>query len=290
MSAVFWGDQSQQELEGMSRDCVIRTANGGEFRVHRGFLGASSPVFQALFSVNQGGRCDVLLQDVSASTMDALLGYCYSNKVWRTSDEFPVVTESLLVELLSSNELNVHDEVDLLHAIVRWSSARSAFAGGVGATMSRLLQSFRVGLCDSLALEDFCRSHPTLACSRAFSQVVWEPQQQGPCLCSPSPLLLVQCAARCSSPGAADAVPPFDGYGDSSNTNVADAAATKRRASKSHTDYQLLHQSARDYQRTSFPQLECERCGSARNPERWLPAHAVPDALRSRRLERRPRA
>ncbi|XP_075743924.1 kelch-like protein 17 [Rhipicephalus microplus] len=219
MSAVFWGDQSQQELEGLTHDCVIRTANGGEFRVHRGFLGASSPVLQALFSVNQGGRCDVLLQDVSASAMDALLGYCYSNKlclnennvteilatadmllmdearnqclhyllrnlrienclgiaslvqwyhcpnfskavlsyvrehfdqVWRTSDEFPVVTESLLVELLSSNELNVHDEVDLLHAIVRWSSARNAFAGGSGATMSRLLQSFRVGLCDSL--------------------------------------------------------------------------------------------------------------------------------------------
>ncbi|KAL3252097.1 hypothetical protein MRX96_054910 [Rhipicephalus microplus] len=290
MSAVFWGDQSQQELEGLSRDCVIRTANGGEFR------------------------------DVSASTMDALLGYCYSNKlclnennvteilatadmllmdearnqclhyllrnlrienclgiaslvqwyhcpsfskavlsyvrehfdqVWRTSDEFPVVTESLLVELLSSNELNVHDEVDLLHAIVRWSSARNAFAGGAGATMSRLLQSFRVGLCDSLALEDFWRSHPTLARSRAFSQVVWEPQQQGPCLCSPSPLLLVQCAARRSSPGAADAVPTFDGYSDSNNTNAADAAAAKRR--------------------TSFPQLECERCGSARNPERWLP-------------------
>ncbi|KAL3212691.1 hypothetical protein MRX96_035825 [Rhipicephalus microplus] len=313
MSAVFWGDQSQQELEGLSRDCVIRTANGGEFRVHRGFLGASSPVLQALFSVNQGSRCDVLLQDVSASTMDALLGYCYSNKlclnennvteilatadmllmdearnqclhyllrnlrienclgmaslvqwyhcpnfskavlsyVWRTSDEFPVVTESLLVELLSSNELNVRDEVDLLHAIVRWSSARNAFAGGAGATMSRLLQSFRVGLCDTLALEDFCRSYPTLARSRAFSQVVWEPQQQGPCLCSPSPLLLVQCAARCSSPGAADAVPTFDGYGDSSNTNAADAATTKRR--------------------TSFPQLECERCGSACNPDRWLP-------------------
>ncbi|KAL1471726.1 hypothetical protein MTO96_023553 [Rhipicephalus appendiculatus] len=306
MSAVFSGDQSQLEVDGLSRDCVIRTADGGEFRAHPRFPVRAEPRLSGpLLLSTTGGRCDVLLQNVSASTMDALLGYYYSNKlalnednvtdvlaagdmllmdqvrnlclhymlrnlsienclgmaalaqwyhcpnfnrallsfvrehfdqVWRTSDEFPDVSESLLVELLSSNELNVREEADLLHAIERWSSARDASAGEADAALSRLLQSVRVGLCESLALEDFSRLHPTLACSRAFSEVVWEPQQQGPCLCSPSPLLLVQYAAHLSCPEAPDAAPSFDGYGDSSNTDVAAPAATKRRASQAHID------------------------------------------------------
>ncbi|XP_037514719.2 kelch-like protein 10 [Rhipicephalus sanguineus] len=307
-------------LEGsLSGDCVIRTADGGQFRAHRGFLCALSPVFQALFSVEYGGLCDVMLHNVTASTMGALLGYYYSNKlglsednvtdvlaaadmllmdearnlclqymlrnlsienclgmaalaqwyhcpnfsravlsyvrehfdqVWRTSDEFPDVSEALLVELLTSNELNVRDEEDLLHAIVRWSSSRSVYADEAGADLSRLLQSVRVGLCRSLALEDFCRSHPTLACSRAYNEVVWEAQQQGPCLCSPSPLLLVQYAAhQCMH--AQSAIPSVEGQGDSSNADVAAAAAPRRPS--------------------SLPQLQCESCGVARNPERWLP-------------------
>ncbi|XP_049271113.1 kelch-like protein 10 [Rhipicephalus sanguineus] len=310
---------SSLEADSLSRDCVIRTADGGEFRAHRGFLCSLSPVFQALFSVDYGGQCDVVLHNVTASTMDALLAYYYSNRlglsednvtdvfaaadmllmdearnlclqymlrnlsienclgmaalaqwyhcpnfsrvvlsyvrehfdqVWRTSDEFPDVSEALLVELLTSNELNVRDEEDLLHAIVRWSSSRNVCADEAGADLSRLLQSVRVGLCRSLALEDFCRSHPTLACSRAYNEVVWEAQRQGPCLCSPSPLLLVQYAAhRCLQAQAA--IPSDEGHGDSNNGDIAAAAAPRRPA--------------------SLPQLQCESCGVARNPERWLP-------------------
>ncbi|KAL1472420.1 hypothetical protein MTO96_004091 [Rhipicephalus appendiculatus] len=320
MAEAFWNEQfSSLEDDSLSRDCVIRTADGGEFRAHRAFLCASSPVFRAVFSVDYGGRRDVLLQDVSASTMDALLGYYYSNKldlsednvteilaaadmllmdearnlclhymlrnlsienclgmaalaqwyhcpnfsravlsyvrehfdqVWRMSDEFPDVSEALLVELLTSDELNVRDEEDLLHAIVRWSSARNDTADEAGADLSRLLQSVRVGLCRSLALEDFCRSNPTLACSRAYNEAVWEAQQQGPCLCSPSPLLLVQYAAhRCLHAQAA--APTDEGHGDSNNADVAAAAPSRIPA--------------------SLPQLQCDSCGVARNPERWLP-------------------
>ncbi|KAL3252101.1 hypothetical protein MRX96_054914 [Rhipicephalus microplus] len=229
----IFANELSLSLEGvsLSRDCVIRTDDGGEFRAHRGFLCSSSPVFQALFSVNNGGRRDIRLQGVSSPTMAALLAYCYSSKlslsadnvtdvlaaadmllmdearnqclhyllrhmtienclgmatlaqwyhcpdftravfnyvrehfdqVWRTSDEFPDVPEELLVELLTSNELNVRDETDLLHAIARWSSARNDTADEACADLSRLLQSVRVGLCRAAALEDFGRSHPTL--------------------------------------------------------------------------------------------------------------------------------
>nr|XP_037270509.1 kelch-like protein 18 [Rhipicephalus microplus] len=349
----IFANELSLSLEGvsLSRDCVIRTDDGGEFRAHRGFLCSSSPVFQALFSVNNGGRRDIRLHDVSSPTMAALLAYCYSSKalfsvnnggrrdirlqgvssptmaallaycyssklslsadnvtdvlaaadmllmdearnqclhyllrhmtienclgmatlaqwyhcpdfaravfnyvrehfdqVWRTSDEFPDVPEELLVELLTSNELNVRDETDLLHAIARWSSARNDTADEACADLSRLLQSVRVGLCSAAALEDFGRSHPTLACSRAYKEAVLKAQQRGPCLCAPNPRLLVQLATRRSSHAQATA-PSVEGHGD--GNNVAATAAPRRPA--------------------SLPQRQCESCGAARNPERWLP-------------------
>ncbi|XP_075743922.1 kelch-like protein 10 [Rhipicephalus microplus] len=317
----IFANELSLSLEGvsLSRDCVIRTDDGGEFRAHRGFLCSSSPVFQALFSVNNGGRRDIRLQGVSSPTMAALLAYCYSSKlslsadnvtdvlaaadmllmdearnqclhyllrhmtienclgmatlaqwyhcpdftravfnyvrehfdqVWRTSDEFPDVPEELLVELLTSNELNVRDETDLLHAIARWSSARNDTADEACADLSRLLQSVRVGLCRAAALEDFGRSHPTLACSRAYKEAVLKAQQRGPCLCAPNPRLLVQLATRRSSHVQATA-PSVEGHGDGNNANVAATAAPRRPA--------------------SLPQRQCESCGAARNPERWLP-------------------
>ncbi|KAH6933908.1 hypothetical protein HPB50_018689 [Hyalomma asiaticum] len=333
MSGGLSKDKSSLDGGRASRDCVIRTVDGREFRAHRGFLCAVSPVFQVLFSVDYGGRSDVLLQNVTSPTMDALLSYYYTNKlsinennatetlaaadmllmdevrdeclryllrnmdienclgmatlaqwyyfpdfnravlsfvrehfdqasgshffwtVWRTSDEFPSVSETLLVELLKSNELNVRNEADLLHAIVRWSSSRNASPREAGADLSRLLQSVRVGLCGSLALEDFCRLHPTLACSRLYSELVRKAQGQGPCLCSPSPLLLVQYAAhRCPHANVEAPEVDSDGRGpdgDGRNSDVANAATPPRPAAPARP--------------------KCERCGVARNPERWLP-------------------
>ncbi|XP_049520863.1 kelch-like protein 10 [Dermacentor silvarum] len=321
MSEFSSNDDSVLDGASVTHDCRVRTADGGEFIAHRGFLCALSPVFQALFCVDYGGRRDVLLHDVTASTMDALFGYHYLDKllideenvtevlaaadmllmdevrslclnymlrnmdienclgmatlarwyhcpnfshavlsyvrehfdqVWRTSDEFPEVSEGLLVELLASNELNVRNEADLLQAIVRWSSVRNASsASEAGADLSRLLQSVRVGLCGSLTVEDFCRLYPTLACSRSYCDVVCEAQRQGPCLCSPSPLLLVQYAARRSD--ACTARPSIDGNGDNGNTGVSDVVAAAAPRSP------------------ALPQRQCERCGVARNPERWLP-------------------
>ncbi|KAL3212693.1 hypothetical protein MRX96_035827 [Rhipicephalus microplus] len=245
-----------------SRDCVIRTADGGEFRAPRSFLSALSPVFQVVFSVDYGGRRDVLLTDVSAPTMTALLRYytsntlrlnednvteflvaadmllmdearncclnymlrnlkienclgmaalaqwfycpefkrlvlsyarehfdqasdshcteiAFSSRVWRTSDEFPGISEALLVELLTSNELRVRTETDVLHSIVRWYS-RNASPVKAGADLFRLLESVRVGLCQSLEPTDCCHSSPTLAGIDAYNAAVLEAQQRAP--------------------------------------------------------------------------------------------------------------
>ncbi|KAH7960324.1 hypothetical protein HPB49_018721 [Dermacentor silvarum] len=358
MSEFSSNDDSVLDGASVTHDCRVRTADGGEFIAHRGFLCALSPVFQALFCVDYGGRRDVLLHDVTASTMDALFGYHYLDKllideenvtevlaaadmllmdevrslclnymlrnmdienclgmatlarwyhcpnfshavlsyvrehfdqatiralhsaqVWRTSDEFPEVSEGLLVELLASNELNVRNEADLLQAIVRWSSVRNASsASEAGADLSRLLQSVRVGLCGSLTVEDFCRLYPTLACSRSYCDVVCEAQRQGPCLCSPSPLLLVQYAARRSD--ACTARPSIDGNGDNGNTGVSDvvaAAAPRSRELQISLDTRGLRIlcthacMCNSISSAALPQRQCERCGVARNPERWLP-------------------
>ncbi|KAH8041920.1 hypothetical protein HPB51_019620 [Rhipicephalus microplus] len=98
----IFANELSLSLEGvsLSRDCVIRTDDGGEFRAHRGFLCSSSPVFQALFSVNNGGRRDIRLHDVSSPTMAALLAYCYSSKV-----SLPIKTQTTRVVACNVNRL-----------------------------------------------------------------------------------------------------------------------------------------------------------------------------------------
>ncbi|KAH6934153.1 hypothetical protein HPB50_021052 [Hyalomma asiaticum] len=312
MSEAFSDDQSPTMNGGrLTCDCTIRTVDGGEFMAHRGYLCALSPFFRALFCVEYGSRSDVLLRNITASTVEALLGYCYSNnlrisddnvtellaasdmllidgarrlcllyllrninienclgmaalaqwhhwpnfKVWHTSPEFLEISESLLVELLSSNELNVRCESDLLHAVEHWYSARNASAGEPRPDLCRILQTVRVGLCGTPALEYFCRVHPTMTLTRAYNEFVWEAKRQGPCLCSPSPLLLVQYAASREPHALAAAVSvDANGNGDSSSSSGAAATAAPRRSSTA-----------------SRRQLPCERCGIARNPQRWLP-------------------
>ncbi|XP_075743926.1 kelch-like protein 10 [Rhipicephalus microplus] len=309
---------SSLEAGSHSRDCVIRTADGGEFRAPCSFLSALSPVFQVVFSVDYGGRRDVLLTDVSASTMTALLRYYTSNtlrlnednvtevlvaadmllmdearncclnymlrnlkiknclgmaalaqwfycpefkrlvlsyarehfdQVWRTSDEFPGISEALLVELLTSNELRVRTETDVLHSIVRWYS-RNASPVKAGADLFRLLESVRVGLCQSLEPTDCCHSSPTLAGIDAYNAAVLEAQQRAPCLFSPCARLLLQYAARSCLP-AHVATPSDEGRGDGNNADVTAVGAPAR---------------------PGLPtQVPCGSCGVVRNLERWLP-------------------
>ncbi|XP_077553422.1 kelch-like protein 20 [Haemaphysalis longicornis] len=66
-------------------------------------------------------------------------------EVWPSSDEFLHTSPGLLHELLSSDELNIRDEVDVLYALHRWSSGDHAGAAGDSAIFSSLLECVRLG-------------------------------------------------------------------------------------------------------------------------------------------------
>ncbi|KAK8760296.1 hypothetical protein V5799_028437 [Amblyomma americanum] len=67
--------------------------------------------------------------------------------VWRSSSEFSKASATLLVELFSSSELNVRDEVDLLRAVRRWYTRGRARTKQRIAGLLALLQCARIGLC-----------------------------------------------------------------------------------------------------------------------------------------------
>ncbi|XP_077508280.1 kelch-like protein 10 [Amblyomma americanum] len=301
-------------------DCVIRTADGGEFRAHRAFLCATSPFFRAAFCTEYGSRRDLLLEDVPAEALGVLLSFYYLDEpgitsdnvaevleaadmllmdevrdlcldhllrnmdtdnclglaalaqryhcprfkdaifcfvrenfdaVWRSSDEFPETAASLLAELFASDELNVRDEVDLLHATERWSLGGVATSPeGQDADLSRLLNCVRVGLCSQSALENFRELRSSLALSGAYHVAVCEAVQKGPCLCSPSPLLLMQLATL--TPDAYHSLPcPHTSGSDTSLNDVTMAEETT-----SATE--------------AVAQPHCKHCGGS-SPERWLP-------------------
>lgn len=301
-------------------DCRVLTADGGEFRAHRAFLCTTSPFFRAAFCAEYGSCREVLLTGVSASVLDVLLGYYYTDElhinngnvtevltaadmllmeeardlcldhllhnmdadnclgmaalaqwhhwpgfrdivfcfvrehfgaIWRSSSEYPTVPAALLVELFSSSELNVREEVDLLLAIRRWYTQGRARTKERVTGLTTLLQCARIGLCRESTLNEFRQLNPTLAKSSAFRVAVCEDLQRGPCECSPSPLLLLHyegvkfedCKAL---------VPPEPRHDDSGSSG-----STVARTPSSSTT-------------TAPPQFPCGRCAGA-NPERWVP-------------------
>lgn len=99
---------------------------------------------------------------------------------WTRCREFLDMPVAFLQELLSSDELNVHHEDDLLHAIHRWHMRVPPVNDGV---MLGLLSCVRVGLCGRAALDKARKRLPALAQSPAFRQAIDDALERGPCSC-----------------------------------------------------------------------------------------------------------
>ncbi|XP_065292299.1 kelch-like protein 10 isoform X2 [Dermacentor albipictus] len=237
-------------------DCVVRTADGGEFPAHRALLAATSGYFQAAFSEGIGASRDVTLDGVSAVVFEELLYFLYTDsicldsdnvlqileaadclmmdeardkclqyligemrqdnclgfaalakphyapffkeallkfirehfdEVWRHSDEFLHTRPELLCEVLSSDELNVRKEVDLLRALDRWIS--SATDEDLTA-LPALLQCVRVGLCSQSELDEIRQRCPDFVRTKEYQEAIEEALQRALCRCQPSPLVL----------------------------------------------------------------------------------------------------
>ncbi|XP_077508283.1 kelch-like protein 10 [Amblyomma americanum] len=167
--------------------------------------------------------------------------------VWRSSSEFSKASAALLVELFSSSELNVRDEVDLLRAVRRWYTRGRARTKQRIAGLLALLQCARIGLCRESVLTEFRQMNPMLANSSAYHVAVCEALQRGPCVCSASPLLLLH----------------FEGV----ELEECKALAS---VNPRHGDVVSTGSTASGAPESALSQYPCERCSGA-NPERWLP-------------------
>ncbi|KAL1442130.1 hypothetical protein MTO96_007989 [Rhipicephalus appendiculatus] len=67
-------------------DCVVRTADGGVFTVHRALLAASSAYFIGALSKNQPAPSEVRLDNVSAAVFEELLCFLYTDNVLEAAD------------------------------------------------------------------------------------------------------------------------------------------------------------------------------------------------------------
>ncbi|PIO54624.1 BTB And Kelch, partial [Teladorsagia circumcincta] len=63
---------------------------------------------------------EIELKDVKASALDALVNFCYSAKDVIRTDEFYQLPGNQLVELISSEELQVPSEERVFEAVVKW--------------------------------------------------------------------------------------------------------------------------------------------------------------------------
>lgn len=81
-----------------TEDCVLRTDDGGAFRVHRALLCAASPFFRGLL---QGGDAEVHVGGVKGSVLNALLAHVYTNQLCVTTQnvmEVMAAADMLLLE------------------------------------------------------------------------------------------------------------------------------------------------------------------------------------------------
>ncbi|KAL1442433.1 hypothetical protein MTO96_030806, partial [Rhipicephalus appendiculatus] len=75
-------------------DCVVRTADGGVFTVHRALLAASSAYFKGALSKNQPAPSEVRLDNVSAAVFEELLCFLYTDNMCLGSDNVLQVLEA----------------------------------------------------------------------------------------------------------------------------------------------------------------------------------------------------
>ncbi|KAH9378230.1 hypothetical protein HPB48_015341 [Haemaphysalis longicornis] len=185
----------------------------------------------------------------SPSFREAVLGFVreHFDVVWRDSEEFPETSSTLLRELLTSDELNVGREADLLRALQQWSSDSGILINDVDA-LQVLLQCVRIGICNDEDLESVRQRCPSLAQSHVFQEAVDDALKRGPCKCS---LDLMQPSSMATP----------------ERTVAISANMCKAMQSASYEAPAFSHRSTVE---VPGPVHNCCHCGGC-TPERWLP-------------------
>lgn len=140
--AFRWAELTKMWREGSFLDCVV-VVEGREFKAHRIVLAASSAFMKSAFSVGltETTSARLVLEDLGASTFEALLTWCYDGEVAIDEDRLhdllraaarlqvpPLLEacESLLVAHLAPNEALVVWELGDQHTLPRLVEAAKA--------------------------------------------------------------------------------------------------------------------------------------------------------------------
>jgi hypothetical protein len=140
--AFRWAELTKMWREGSFLDCVV-VVEGREFKAHRIVLAASSAFMKSAFSVGlaETTSARLVLEDLGASTFEALLTWCYDGEVAIDEDRLhdllraaarlqvpPLLEacENLLVAHLAPNEALVVWELGDQHTLPRLVEAAKA--------------------------------------------------------------------------------------------------------------------------------------------------------------------
>ncbi|GBO05292.1 hypothetical protein AVEN_8056-1 [Araneus ventricosus] len=105
---------SCKELDSF-RHGVLRTENGGKFKIYRNLLAQQCSFFKALFCVNFGDDTNNLWKGIDTKTLDSILVYLYMRTIhlneWNATDIL-VASDYLLIDpLLQKNRSFVLREI-----------------------------------------------------------------------------------------------------------------------------------------------------------------------------------
>ncbi|XP_077534122.1 kelch-like protein 10 [Haemaphysalis longicornis] len=167
--------------------------------------------------------------------------------VCQASTEYPKTSPTSLRELLSSDDLNVVREDDLLCALHQWASGSGTPIDEIDA-MSVLPKCVHIDICNEEDLERVQPRCPSLAQSRLFQAAVDDALKRGPCRCSPG-----------LKPESYMAAPE--------RTVAISASMWKAVQSASCEAPDFSHRSTAE---DPGPVHNCSHCGDCR-PELWLP-------------------
>ncbi|XP_075737934.1 uncharacterized protein LOC119169325 isoform X2 [Rhipicephalus microplus] len=220
------------------------------------------------------------------SFTDAVFAFLRNNfdEIWQRSEEFPETPAWLMYDLLSSPELNVGREENVLHAVAKWWMSGSQAAGPDGAMLLQLLQCVRIGRCSNEALNQFASRWPFLVEIAEYQTAIVQALRKGPCMCEPNKLL----RALTEPETPPQPAPPAN---MAANPAVAAGLAVNEAGNPLVAQMALFNVPAflgppiplmdlappapepepePEYVPMDLRQASCEQCGLT-NPERWLP-------------------
>ncbi|KAL1432622.1 hypothetical protein MTO96_012847 [Rhipicephalus appendiculatus] len=211
------------------------------------------------------------------------------DEIWQRSEEFLDTPAWLMYDMLSSPELNVEREENVLHAIAKWCTSDSPAAVPHGTALMQLLQCVRIGRCSKEALVQFASQWPSLADKAEYQAAITQALRLGPCRCTPNKLFLALTEPQKPPPPTppANAAPKpavagalaINEAGNQWFAEIAFGQAAQMQAN-ALAAAQFAGQAAPAAAPPKAPEPEivpmdlkqacCQKCGLT-NPERWLP-------------------